>query len=163
MLTLQKNLVSEDGKPVDSGTAANLGVAFSRMVQAPFEGILKEHDVAGAVMNPEQHKAFTDEMTRRMVEIRNTEGLPVKIDWQKSLQNIANDQTPDSGRNGMIRDIARQESEKAQRERGEPLRQPPTTSPVVLPPSTPNNTGPEAMAEAAARAAAEQNPNRRGR
>jgi hypothetical protein len=116
MLTMQKNLVGPDGQPVEPHTAASAAIAFSRFAQAPFQSILRQHYAEGSVLNPQDHKAFTEELARNLTEIRSQQGLS-SIDWKKSLENIANDPTPDDGRGGMLRELARQESAKKEAER----------------------------------------------
>ena len=140
MLTMQRNLVGTDGKPVSAGTAAAYGAAFARYIQTPFQEILKGHYVAGAAMDPETHKAFTDEFDRRLNEIRDNAGLPA-VDWKTSMKNIAHDSVPDDGRNGMIRSIAREhEKQQALELEGSGKPQAPQSSP--LPPLGPGQPEP---------------------
>ena len=145
MLTMQRNLVGNDGKPVAPGTAAAYGAAFARFIQTPFNDTLKGHYVAGAAISPEDHKAFTEEFDRRLLEIRDTAGLPKGVDWKASMKNIAHDPTPDDGRNGMIRTIAREHERQAAAElegsTGTP--QAPVANPVApLGPGNPEPTPP---------------------
>ena len=111
MLDVQKNLVGDDGKPLDPHSAAAYALSFSRTLQAPFQGVMRQHYAEGSVLDPQNHAVFVDDLHTRMTQIRSEQGLP-SIDWKKSLQNMQNDTTPQDGRNGMLRDLARQEADK---------------------------------------------------